>query len=223
MRKGAREECHARKALEHARGRTQAEGHRSAEGREEDSVSDTAFTDEDAHRPPDIHHRTPCRPGLLGHHGARGVSQLQRAPFLANLGIQKRATAPRQSASRLPSWQAGSPTVTAATHPSRPVATMGKTGDVHGDHTVTVQIQGIPRLRSASAGHPTGGRVGNPQTPTPFFPTRNYRPWRMPGQGEVRPMDRRLSWKLHDYQAAALYESRPGWRGRIGRCVRTVR
>lgn len=93
MRKGAREECHARKALEHARGRTQAEGHRSAEGREEDSVSDTAFTDEDAHRPPDIHHRTPCRPGLLGHHGARGVSQLQRAPFLANLGIQKRATA----------------------------------------------------------------------------------------------------------------------------------
>ena len=169
MRKGAREECHARKALEHARGRTQAEGHRSAEGREEDSVSDTAFTDEDAHRPPDIHHRTPCRPGLLGHHGARGVSQLQRAPFLANLGIQKRATAPRQSASRLPSWQAGSPTVTAATHPSRPVATMGKTGDVHGDHTVTVQIQGIPRLRSAQGWTIHRGRVGYPQTPTPFF------------------------------------------------------
>ena len=97
MRKGAREECHARKALEHARGRTQAEGHRSAEGREEDSVSDTVLTDEDAHRPPDIHHRIPWRPGFFEHYGACGGKPTSTRSVPGQPRHPERATAPRQS------------------------------------------------------------------------------------------------------------------------------
>ena len=69
-----------------------------------------------------------------------GVSQPRRAPFLANLGIQSGPPPRDNPSAALPPWLAGSPTVTAAMHPSRPVATRGKAGDVHDDHTVTVQI-----------------------------------------------------------------------------------
>jgi len=176
VRKGAREECHARKALEHARGRTQAEGHRSAEGREEDSVSDTAFTDEDAHRPPDIHHRTPCRPGLLGHHGARGVSQPRRAPCPGQPRHPKAGHRP--ATIRQPPRRHGRPAAPQLSQPRTPVASPRPRARQE-THTMTTlspsRYEESPGFGPHKAGQSTGGRVGYHADSNSVFPTSSTR------------------------------------------------
>ena len=179
MRKGAREECHARKALEHARGRTQAEGHRSAEGREEDSVSDTVLTDEDAHRPPDIHHRIPWRPGFFEHYGACGGKPTSTRSVPGQPRHPERATAQRQSVSR-PAAMAGRQPHSYRSHAPQPPRRDQGQGRrrTRWPHRHRPDMRKPPASVRTRLDIPPGVVLAITQIPTPFFPAPQYRPWK---------------------------------------------